>query len=168
MNTTTDLDRRTAAEMLRTLSILAISEAVEIFEAHGLVVTVEDGADGSRSYYVNGQHAFDHDPHHTAVVRASFVRSTLNDLEACEMNATEPTTTTVEIAAWSVEVGDRVVHDLGMGRSFYEEPAQPFTVTHRIIDVTGGAKRYRITGTDDAGRDVRMCLPGLATVHLYQ
>ena len=39
-------------------------------------------ADGSRSYYVNGQHAFDHDPHHTAIVRASFVRSTLNDLEA--------------------------------------------------------------------------------------
>ena len=82
MNTTTDLDRRTAAEMLRTLSVLSIGEAVEIFEAHGLVVTVEDGADGSRSYYVSGLHAFDHDPHHAAVVRASFVRSTLNDLEA--------------------------------------------------------------------------------------
>ena len=79
---TTELDYRSATEMLRTVSVLTISEAVEILTARGLTVTDEDAGNGARSVYVNGQHAFDYEPGHTACVRASFVRSTLNDLEA--------------------------------------------------------------------------------------
>lgn len=73
---------------LTSADVLTMTEAEDIFRAHGLVIVEYPGTDDTVSVYVQRpgfmqpeHHAFDYEPSHRPCVRGSYVRSTLTDME---------------------------------------------------------------------------------------